>query len=117
MYSDYSNWGFQRSDIECAAFGGKASSKDTIAKTPIIFIHGNSDIGFGKGSGGHESWQTGFRELAIFLGSQGYKKSELYTTTWGTASLSAASLNNHKRKYVLYLRAFVEAVLAYTKAP
>jgi triacylglycerol lipase len=87
-------------------------------KTPIVFIHGNSDVGFGKGTtDGYTSWQTGFRELATYFGSQGYKKAELYTTTWGPANPSLASQNNHAKKYVLQVRAFVEAVLAYTKAP
>lgn len=86
-------------------------------KTPIIFIHGNSDIGFGRGSeDGYTSWQTGFRSLATYLGTQGYKKAELYTTTWGPANPNAASQNNHAKKYVLQIRAFVEAVLNYTKA-
>jgi triacylglycerol lipase len=41
----------------------------------------------------------------------------LYTTTWGTANILDASLNNHGKNYILQIRAFVEAVLAYTKAP
>lgn len=104
----YSTWNFDRSDLKCAAFGGKASPTDTISKTPVIFIHGNSDIGFGRGStDGYTSWQTGFRSLATYLGSQGYKKSELYTTTWGPANPNAASQNNHAKKYVMQIRAFV----------
>lgn len=54
--------------------------------------------------------------MATFLGSQGYKKSELYTTTWGTANPNLAYQNNHGKKYVLRMRVFVEAVLNYTKA-
>ncbi len=114
---DYSSWDFDRNDLKCASFGGKANSTDKISKTPIIFIHGNSDIGFGRGStDGYTSWQTGFRALATFLGTQGYRKAELYTTTWGPANPNAASQNNHAKKYVMQIRAFVEAVLAYTKA-
>lgn len=31
-------------------------------KTPVIFIHGNDDIGFGRGKAdGYEAFQTGFR--------------------------------------------------------
>jgi triacylglycerol esterase/lipase EstA (alpha/beta hydrolase family) len=86
-------------------------------KTPVIFVHGNSDIGFGRGStDGYVSWQTGSRELFTYLGSQGYTKAELYTTTWGPANPNMASSNNHAKKYVMQMRAFVEAVLAYTKA-
>jgi len=44
-------------------------------KVPIVFVHGNSDVGFGRGTtDGYVSWQTGFRELASYLGNQGYKK-------------------------------------------
>jgi hypothetical protein len=54
--------------------------------------------------------------LATYLGAQGYRKAELYTTTWGPANPNAANQNNHAKKYVLQIRAFVEAVLGYTKA-
>ena len=83
----------------------------------MIFIHGNSDIGFGRGTAdGYVYWQTGFRDLAIYFGSQGYKKAELYTTTWGPANPSTVSNNYHSKKNVMQIRAFVEAVLAYTGA-
>ena len=46
---------------------------DKIKKAPVIFIHGNSDIGFGRGSyDGYVDWQTGFRSLAQYLTTQGY---------------------------------------------
>ncbi len=107
-YLEFSSWGFERSDLKCGSYGGKANSTETISKTPIIFLHGNSDVAFGRGTeDGYSSWQTGFRQLAIYLGSQGFKKSELYTTTWGTANFSLASQNNHAKKYVQRLRAFV----------
>jgi len=65
---------------------------------PIIFIHGNSDVAFGRGEiDGYLSWQTGFRDLATYLGQQGYKKGELYTTTWGPADAGQAYQNNHKQ--------------------
>ena len=63
------------------------------------------------------SWQTGFRDLATYFGTQGYTKAELYATTWGAGKLEDVALNNHAKSYVLMLREFVEAVLAYTKAP
>lgn len=102
---EYDVWNFDRPDIHCAAFGGKASSKEKINKTPVIFVHGNSDIGFGDGS--TSSWQTGFRHLATYLGTQGYSKAELYTTTWGPAKIDEANLLNHKKSFVLQMRAFV----------
>lgn len=113
----YSNWGFERPDIKCGAFGGKTSDSDTLKNVPVIFIHGNSDVGFGRGTAdGYVSWQTGFRSLATFLAGKGYEKSELYTTTWGPANPNAASNNYHSKEYVTRLRAFVEAVIAYTGA-
>lgn len=37
-------------------------------KTPIVFIHGNSDIAIGKGAiDGYAPWQTGFRSLITYL--------------------------------------------------
>jgi len=54
--------------------------------------------------------------LATYLVAQGWDKSELYTTTWGPADPNQAQNNYHSKKTVMYLRAFVEAVLAYTKA-
>lgn len=38
-------------------------------------------------------------------------------TTWGNADQALASLNYHSYNYLTYLRAFVEAVLDYTKSP
>lgn len=116
-YLGYSKYQFDRPDLKCAAFGGKANNKDEISKTPIIFVHGNSDVAFGRGTAdGYVSWQTGFRSLATFLSGQGYEKREMYTTTWGPADPNQASNNYHSKEYVTRMRAFVEAVIAYTGA-
>lgn len=40
----------------------------------------------------------------------------MYTTTWGSANPNLASQNYHSKDYVLRVRAFIEAVLGYTKA-
>ena len=113
----YSSWGFDRSDLKCAAFGGKATAKEKLTKVPVVFVHGNSDLAFGRGStDGYTSWQTGARELFTYLGGQGYTKGELYTTTWGPANPNLANQNNHAKKYVQTMRAFLEAVLKYTGA-
>lgn len=96
--NNYGNWSFDRPDIKCGAYGGKTSDKDTLKHAPVIFIHGNSDVGFGRGTAdGYVSWQTGFRSLATFLGGKGYEKSEMYTTTWGPANPNAASNNSHSK--------------------
>lgn len=71
----YGSYGFERSDIKCGAYGGRSNSGDKINKTPVIFIHGNSDVGFGRGTAdGYVAWQTGFRSLATFLSEKGYQK-------------------------------------------
>lgn len=54
--------------------------------------------------------------MALYFGTQGYTKAELYTTTWGPADILKAMQMNHKKDFVMMLRKFVEAVLAYTKA-
>lgn len=86
-------------------------------KTPIIFIHGNSDVGFGRGTmDNYAEWQTGFRSLAAYFTASGYKKAELYTTTWGNANPDLAGSNYHSKQNVTYLRKFIEAVLTYTNS-
>ena len=73
--SGYSEYSFNRSDIKCGSYGGKKSSSDKVMKTPIIFIHGNSDVGFGRGTiDNYAEWQTGFRSLAAYFTASGYKK-------------------------------------------
>lgn len=54
--------------------------------------------------------------MILHLKYHGWTKAELYTTTWGTADANKASLNYHSKKYLTYLRKFVEAVLEYTKS-
>lgn len=72
----YGNFSFDRPDLKCGAYGGKASSSDPIKNVPVIFLHGNSDVAFGRGTtDGYVSWQTGFRSLATFLAGKGYQKS------------------------------------------
>lgn len=94
----YGNYSFNRPDIKCGAFGGKASSSDPIKNIPVIFLHGNSDVAFGRGTtDGYVAWQTGFRSLATFLAGKGYQKSEMYTTTWGPANPNAAQNNYHSK--------------------
>lgn len=75
-YSGYSTFQFERPDIKCGTFGGKSSSTQKLKKTPVIFIHGNSDVAFGRGTtDGYVAWQTGFRSLATYLVAQGWDKS------------------------------------------
>ena len=116
-YLGYSKWNFDRPDLKCAAYGGRPANTTKLKKIPVIFIHGNSDVAFGRGTtDGYVSWQTGFRALATFLSTKGYEKSEMYTTTWGPANPNLAVQNYHSKEYVTRMRAFVEAVIAYTGA-
>jgi triacylglycerol lipase len=48
--------------------------------------------------------------------SKGYSKGELYVTTWGTGNEDDSSKQTHSKEYLEYLRAFTEAVIAYTGA-
>jgi len=80
-----------------------------------VFIHGNSDIGFGTSTSGTYP-QTGFRKLATYLAGQGWSKAELYTTTWGAGNANNVSNVYHAKEYIMQMRKFVEAVLNYTQA-
>lgn len=75
FYSGYSTYQFDRPDIKCGSFGGRTTAGQKLKKTPIIFIHGNSDVAFGRGTtDGYTAWQTGFRSLSTYLIAQGYDK-------------------------------------------
>ena len=64
----YDEYKFDRPDLICAAYGGKSEKSEKLNHYPVIFIHGNSDIGFGRGKAdGNKDWQTGFRSLATYL--------------------------------------------------
>ena len=82
----------------------------------MIFVHGNSDIGFGTGGISPTYPQTGFRKLATYLSGQGWSKNSLYTTTWGVANPNGVSSVHHAKEHIMMMRKFVEAVLNYTGA-
>lgn len=66
--NDYETYNFTREDIKCGTFGGKTDKQDTITKTPIIFVHGTCDIGYGRGqTDGYVVWQTGFRSMINYF--------------------------------------------------
>jgi triacylglycerol lipase len=122
--SGYSSYDFDASQVRCGAWGGKDSESTQIKNNPVVFVHGNSDVAFGRGTTdgkdffnlGYKYWQTGFRSLATYLLGKGYTKAELYTTTWGNGNDSNASNVYHSREAVTKMRKFLEAVLAYTGA-
>jgi pimeloyl-ACP methyl ester carboxylesterase len=109
--NNYGSYGFERTDLTGGAYGGKASDSDTVSHIPIVFFHGNSDIAVGT-----QGLFTGFTKPIEYFLSQGYKKSEMYITTWGPGSQWQAQNQFHSKEYLTYLRKFTEAVLAYTGA-
>lgn len=107
----YGHWEFERLDLVGGAYGGKSSDTDNLNHAPIVFFHGNSDIAVGT-----QGLFTGFSKTIEYFLSKGYSKSEMYITTWGPGDKDKASDQTHTKEYLTYLRAFTEAVLAYTGA-
>lgn len=100
----YASYDFERTDLPFGSYGGKVDASDTVLNQPVIFIHGNSD------SAG------GWSNVLTYFESQGYTSAELYATTWGPADPDFATDQYHSKAYLTRLRAFVEAVIAYTGA-
>ncbi|MEA2162055.1 MAG: hypothetical protein QOK37_182 [Thermoanaerobaculia bacterium] len=107
----YSSYSFQRSDVAGGAYGGRVTPGQAVVNQPVIFIHGNSDSALGT-----VSPSTGWTSSIGYFKSQGYTSAELYATTWGPADSSQASLQYHSKTYMTRLRAFIQAVKAYTGA-
>lgn len=106
----FAPFAFERPDLEgCSSYGGRGAADARLAHDPVVFVHGNSDRGFG---GPLEGWNE---PLAAFEAA-GYTKAELYAFTWGSADANAATLQYHSRANLERVRAFLEAVLAYTGA-
>jgi triacylglycerol lipase len=105
----YPDIDFVRSDLDGGSFGGFASSTDCAAREPVIFVHGNSDRALG---GSMDGWDD---SVAYFV-SRGYRRAELYGTTYGPASALYSSQYYHSREYLTQVRRFIEAVLEYTGA-
>lgn len=108
----YGSYGFARTDVPGGSYGGRSVAGQAVVNQPVIFIHGNSDSALGTGS----SLATGWRSSIEYFKSQGYTSAELYATTWGPANAAFASQQYHSKDYLTRLRAFVNAVKAYTGA-
>ena len=74
----YSKYNFDRTDLKCGAYGGKPTNSTKIKKTPVIFIHGNSDArdsyeadGSGSDRQGHDILENGRIRLALFIEVEG----------------------------------------------
>lgn len=108
----YAGYDFVRADLGAnGSYGGKSNSSDTVVNQPVIFIHGNSDSALGQ-----SSLMTGWNASINYFLSQGYKKSELYATTWGDANPLYSANQYHSKPNLQKVRAFIQAVKAYTGA-
>jgi triacylglycerol lipase len=108
----YGSYGFARTDVPGGSYGGRSVAGQAVVNQPVIFIHGNSDSALGTGS----SLATGWRSSIEYFKAQGYTSAELYATTWGPANAAFASQQYHSKDHLTRLRAFVNAVKAYTGA-
>lgn len=107
----YSSYNFQRSDVAGGSYGGRTTPGQAVVNQPVIFIHGNADSALGT-----VSPYTGWTSSIQYFQSQGYTSAELYATTWGPASPAASASQYHSKAYLTRLRAFIQAVKAYTGA-
>ncbi|QRM88606.1 lipase [Lacinutrix sp. WUR7] len=107
----YGSYDFLRNDLEGGSFGGKINMTDQIINQPVIFIHGNSDKALGDVFG-----QSGWTDSRDYFVSQGYSNAELYGFTWGPADVYQAGSQYHSYAYLSQIRAFIQAVKAYTGA-
>ncbi|WP_081413835.1 lipase [Eisenibacter elegans] len=120
LSADFNNWlqangyggfDFARYGLSGGSYGGRNYAGEPLGNQPVIFIHGNSDKALGN-----EAGQTGWTAPIEYFLSQGYKRAELYAITWGPASASQSSNQYHSLAYLMRIRAFIEAVKAYTGA-
>lgn len=105
----YESHDFARAELAGGSYGGKLHPNDLVTRDPVIFIHGNGDRALGGSLGG---WSTSLEHFR----KEGYDPGELYAITWGDATPALAAYQYHSTENVVRLRAFIEAVLAYTGA-
>ncbi len=87
-----------------SGFGGRSGVRRAPARRPVLFIHGNGDKA--------ASWAASRR----YFERKGYGPGDLYGMTWGNANPLLAPLRHHSARDLREVRAFIEAVLAYTGA-
>lgn len=121
LSSDFRNWlsangygsySFQRTDVPGGSYGGRTFAGQAVVNQPVIFIHGNSDSALGTGSAAFTGWTSSIQ----YFKSQGYTSAELYATTWGPANAAFSSQQYHSKDHLTRIRAFIQAVKAYTGA-
>ncbi len=108
----YDPFHFARDNLEGGSFGGRQFAGQVLRNQPVVFVHGNSDRAVGECTQGPIGWTAVIRQFM----AAGYTPAELYATTWGPADPEKAGDQVHSSKYVQRIRAFMEAVLAYTGA-
>lgn len=98
-------------------FGGKKYSNSKIKKTPVIFIHGNSDAVMGHGFPFSSFLPfTGWQKYIRYFKNKKYTNAEIYGFSWGHQNPFLATLETHSHENILKIREFVLAVLEYTGA-
>jgi hypothetical protein len=107
----YSSYHFERADVAGGAYGGRTTPGQPVVNQPVIFIHGNSDSALGT-----VSPETGWTSSVSYFKTQGYTSAELYATTWGPADPAQSPYQYHSKDNMMRLRAFIQAVTAYTGA-
>ena len=105
----YGEHDFARAELAGGSYGGRLRTGDQVMREPVIFIHGNGDRALGGPLGGWSASLERFRK-------EGYEPQELYAITWGDAAPTLAAYQYHSTENVARIRAFIEAVLAYTGA-
>ncbi|HWW62667.1 MAG TPA: alpha/beta fold hydrolase [Thermoanaerobaculia bacterium] len=100
----YGSWNFQRTDVAGGSYGGRLTAGQAVVNHPVIFIHGNGDSAIG--------WRSSIE----YLKSKDYTSAEIYATTWGPANGALVSHQYHSKESLTRIRAFIQAVKAYTGA-
>ena len=93
----YGGYDFGRGDVPGGSTGGKTGDGDTALGTGVLGM-------------------TGWSSSLAYFQSKGYRSSELYATTWGPADSLQSALQYHSQSHLERLRAFIQAVKAYTGA-
>lgn len=74
-------------------------------------MHGAADMLIGSTDA-----DNGFRQSIEYFLDNGYTKAEIYGSMWGFADIPREFEIVHYEAYVMRVRKFIEAVLAYTGA-
>ncbi len=95
-----------------AGFGGFGGGDCIASRTPIVFIHGNSD----DASVWSKPASNGAPSVLATFAAAGYRPCELFGVTWLSASEQAAPLMNfHDTARAEIVRTFLNEVRAYTQ--